>query len=256
VPIYLEYLGYSVEVPHGETVVGRDVSCALRFNDASVSRRHVRFMRIGDDVFAHDLGSTNGTLVNGKILIGRPRLKNGDEIELGGYVLRLHLVDPDVGEEETRRMTTLGELGNVRSPRQAAPTVPPEQANFLTMRHTMRRPVVSPERRRDTRRPIEIPVVYSSAELEVEVTTRDLSLSGVFVRCDVLDPVGTKCELEILIDGGPPIRVRGIVRRVVEFEQQGKEPVGLGIEFLELGSVERQWIESAIERLAQVRATT
>jgi hypothetical protein len=79
-------------------------------------------------------------------------------------------------------------------------------------------------------------------------------LSGVFVRCDVLDPVGTKCELEILIDGGPPIYVHGVVRRVVEFEQQGKEPVGLGIEFLELGGIQRQWIESAIERLAEVGA--
>jgi pSer/pThr/pTyr-binding forkhead associated (FHA) protein len=251
VSIYLEYLGYSVDVPDGETVVGRDVSCGLRFNDASVSRRHMQFVRLGNDVFVEDIGSTNGTLINGKILIGRPKLKDGDEVELGGYVLRLRIVDPGAEDHVTRKMTTLGELGNVRPSREAAPTLP--AASFLTMRHTLRRPVVSPERRREPRRLVEIPVVYSSAELEIEVTTRDLSLSGVFVRSDVLDPVGTKCDLEILIDGGPPIYVQGIVRRVVEFEQQGKEPVGLGIEFLQLGSTQRQWIESAIERLASGR---
>jgi pSer/pThr/pTyr-binding forkhead associated (FHA) protein len=256
VPIYLEYMGYSVEVPHGETVVGRDVTCGLRFNDSSVSRRHMRFVRIGDEVFAQDLGSTNGTLVNDKILIGRRKLHDNDEFELGGYVLRLRVISPGEEDQATRKMTTLGELGNVRRPqREAAPTLPPSSSSFLTLRHTLRQPAISSrERRRETRRSIEIPLVYSSAELEIEVTTRDLSLSGVFVRSDVLEPVGTKCELEILIDGGPPIHVRGVVRRVVEFEQQGREPVGLGIEFLELGSIERQWIESAIERLAKVSA--
>ena len=252
-PIYLEYLGYSVEVPHGETVVGRDVTCGLRFNDASVSRRHMRFVRVVDDVFAEDLGSTNGTLINGKILMGRVRLQDEDALELGGYTLQMRVIEPGEEASETRKMTTLRELGNVRrsSSRSASPTIQATSATFRAIRNTMR---TGAERRRDVRRSIEIPLVYSSAELEIEVTTRDLSLSGVFVRSDVLDPVGTSCELEILIDGGPPIHVRGIVRRVVEVEHVGKEPVGLGIEFIELGAVEKQWIESAIERLSETAA--
>jgi pSer/pThr/pTyr-binding forkhead associated (FHA) protein len=255
VPIYLEYLGYSVEVPHGETVVGRDVSCALRFNGDSVSRRHMKLVRAGDEVLAEDLGSTNGTRLNGKILMARTSLKEGDAIELGGYLLELRVVDPAKDQRASRKMTTLGELGNMRRPgRQSSPTTPPALANVRSLRPTLR--TAASERRRDVRRQIEIPIVYSSAELEIEVMTRDLSLSGVFVRSDVLDPVGTACELEILIDGGPPIHVRGMVRRVVEYEQKGKEPVGLGIEFLELGAVERQWIESAIEQLAESMEAT
>jgi hypothetical protein len=247
VPIYLDYLGYSVEVPRGETVVGRDITCALRFNDSSVSRRHMQFIRVEDEVFAQDLGSTNGTLLNGKIMVGRVRLGDGDSLELGGYLLEYHVVDANSDETTTRKMTTLGELGNVRrAARAAAPTEVGNAINFRTLRTTTR----PTERRRDVRRSIEIPIVYSSAELEIEVTTRDLSLSGVFVRSDVLDPVGTDCDLEILIDGGPPIRVRGVVRRVVEVEHMGKEPVGLGIEFTEVGVIEKQWIESAIQRLA------
>jgi len=250
VPIYLEYLGYSVEVPHGETVVGREVTCGLRFNDASVSRRHMRFLRVTDEVFAEDLGSTNGTMISGKILVGRVRLRDEDTLELGGYILTLRIVDPGEEAQETRKMTTLRELGNVRrSARAASPTIQAAAMSFRGPRSNTLR--TGAERRRDVRRSIEIPLVYSSAELEIEVTTRDLSLSGVFVRSDVLDPVGTSCELEILIDGGPPIHVHGIVRRVVEFEHVGKEPVGLGIEFIELGAVEKQWIESAIERLTE-----
>ena len=254
-PIYLEYLGYSVEVPHGETVVGRDVSCALRFNGESVSRRHMKIVRTGNDVFAEDLGSTNGTRINTKILMVRTALKDGDTIELGGYHLEVKFVDAAKDQRAARKMTTLGELGNLRRPgRQSSPTTPPAISNVRALRPTLR--TASSERRREVRRPIEIPIVYSSAELEIEAMTRDLSLSGVFVRSDVLDPVGTACELEILIDGGPPIHVRGMVRRVVEYEQKGNEPVGLGIEFVEMGAVERQWIERAIEQLeAHLEAT-
>ena len=49
--VYIEYLGDSIELPIGETVIGRDVGCAMRFNDSAVSRRHLRFVRRQDDVF-------------------------------------------------------------------------------------------------------------------------------------------------------------------------------------------------------------
>ena len=242
-PIYLEYMGYSVEVPHGETIVGRHVSCALRFDDSAVSRKHVRFVRTGNDVFAEDLGSTNGTMLNGKLLLERTRLADGDAIEVGGYCLELRVVDPEVDEVSTRRLATLNELGRI----QKSPTVPPVPAPGSID------PPTEPlhERRRSDRRLIEIPIVYTSAELELEVTTRDLSTSGVFVCSQVLEPVGTRCELAIHVEGREPLQVRGIVRRVVESEQEGAEGVGLGIEFVELGTRERVWLEGAIARLAE-----
>ena len=43
--VYLEYLGDAVELPIGETVIGRDIGCSLRFNDPSVSRRHLKIVR-------------------------------------------------------------------------------------------------------------------------------------------------------------------------------------------------------------------
>jgi len=241
-------MGYSVEVPHGETVVGRDVSCALRFNDSSVSRKHMRLVRSGDKVIAEDLGSTNGTTLNGRMMHGKTRLADGDALELGGYCLALRVVDDAADELATRKVTSLRELGAIKKPpRPSSVTTQPTRIPASLTRAVTAPPAEQTDRRRADRMSIEIPIVYTSADLEIEVMTRDLSLTGVFLCSDVLEPVGTPCELVILIDGAPPIRARGVVRRVVETEE-GEEPVGLGIEFLALGGAEQQWLEQTIAK--------
>jgi hypothetical protein len=70
----------------------------------------------------------------------------------------------------------------------------------------------------------------------------------VFVCSEVLDDVGTECELMILIDGGPPVHVRGIVRRVVEVESSSDEPAGMGVEFTQVGAAEGAWLDTATTR--------
>ena len=70
-----------------EVVIGRDPRCELPIGSADVSRRHAR---IAPDAEGHrivDLGSTNGTWVNGRPVTSR-RLAPGDRIELGSCVLR------------------------------------------------------------------------------------------------------------------------------------------------------------------------
>lgn len=242
-PIYLEYMGYSVEVPHGETVIGRHATCALRFNDSSVSRKHARLLRAGNDVFVEDLGSTNGTTLNGKLVLDRTRLADGDVIDLGGYSLELRIIEPAADEISTRRLATLVELGNIKK---RVPTVPP----YLDP-ETRELDRVRANRRTFARCTIEIPIVYTSRDLELEVTTRDLSMSGVFVSSQVLEPVGTSCELTIRVTGLAPLHVRGVVRRVVESEQEGLEPVGLGIEFVELGPAEASGLANMLAHLSE-----
>ena len=107
-------------------------------------------------------------------------------------------------------------------------------------------------RRRHERRPVELSIVYVSSELEIEATSRDLSQSGVFVCSEVLDPIGTECELTILLDGGPPLHIKGVVRRVVERQEHpDAEPCGLGIEFSNVGATERAWLEATVERMVE-----
>lgn len=68
------------------TVIGRGSNADLRLDDTGVSRQHAEVRREGDDVVLVDLGSTNGTSVNGRH-VERVRLTPGDRIELGRCVL-------------------------------------------------------------------------------------------------------------------------------------------------------------------------
>jgi hypothetical protein len=74
-------------------VVGRGNDADLRVNDPGVSRRHVEF-RVTEDangprVSVHDLGSTNGVLVNGR-RVDDATLTDGAEIRIGNSVLVFH----------------------------------------------------------------------------------------------------------------------------------------------------------------------
>ncbi|MHB1135742.1 MAG: FhaA domain-containing protein [Coriobacteriia bacterium] len=75
-------LGHDVVLSGDEVLVGRLAECQIHIADANVSRRHAAFMRLDDGWAIADLGSTNGTRVNGRT-IERARLRDGDVIEIG-----------------------------------------------------------------------------------------------------------------------------------------------------------------------------
>ncbi len=66
-----------------ETLLGRDRRCHLRLPDPTISATHAAIVRTADGVLVRDLGSANGTLVNGhKVQADRP-LADGDRLFLG-----------------------------------------------------------------------------------------------------------------------------------------------------------------------------
>jgi pSer/pThr/pTyr-binding forkhead associated (FHA) protein len=71
---------YAVE--GAESFVGRGTDATIRLRDDSISRRHVRILVDGEDVRIEDLGSANGTLLNGERMKAAP-LRDGDKIQLG-----------------------------------------------------------------------------------------------------------------------------------------------------------------------------
>jgi hypothetical protein len=74
----------------GERVlVGRLAGCAICLGDANVSREHAAFVPVGDGWAIEDLGSTNGTLLNGEP-VARALLHDGDVIEIGLSRLTFH----------------------------------------------------------------------------------------------------------------------------------------------------------------------
>ncbi|GAB3353304.1 FhaA domain-containing protein [Modestobacter lapidis] len=70
----------------GSNVLGRGTDADIRLPDTGVSRKHVDVQLDGGTVAVEDLGSTNGTLVNGR-RVGRQELADGDVIRIGHSVL-------------------------------------------------------------------------------------------------------------------------------------------------------------------------
>lgn len=68
------------------TLVGQSPVCALRLSDPEVSRRHASLMVTDTHLELRDLGSTNGTTVNG-VLVREACLRGGEAIRIGGTVL-------------------------------------------------------------------------------------------------------------------------------------------------------------------------
>ncbi len=74
--------GRRIAIGSDPVLIGRLEECAISLNDPNVSRRQAEIRRAGNDVIVIDLGSTNGTRVNGAI-VSRQRLNHGDEIMVG-----------------------------------------------------------------------------------------------------------------------------------------------------------------------------
>jgi DNA-binding CsgD family transcriptional regulator len=71
-------------------VVGRGRDADLQLDDESVSRRHAKLVVMSDGLPAiEDLGSQNGTFINGKAIVGSARLHIGDRITLGSCDLEV-----------------------------------------------------------------------------------------------------------------------------------------------------------------------
>jgi hypothetical protein len=71
----------------GPVLLGRSRRCDFVVRDPSVSRRHALLIRGDEGWTLYDLGSTNGTRINGW-RVDRATLRAGDELELGGARFR------------------------------------------------------------------------------------------------------------------------------------------------------------------------
>lgn len=79
--------GSRIAVGEDPLLIGRAPECDLELADSTVSRRHAEIVRDGDAWFVRDLGSSNGTKVNGSGVTDQ-MLHDGDEIRLGAATFR------------------------------------------------------------------------------------------------------------------------------------------------------------------------
>ncbi len=113
--------------------LGRDITNDIVINDPEVSRHHCRLTRTPTGFTLEDLGSTNGTFVNGQRLTAARPLMNGDMIGLGETVTLVHegsMVQPPAGPAQAQTM-----IGATAQPAQydpyARPAAQPQQPAYV-----------------------------------------------------------------------------------------------------------------------------
>src|SRR3954463_7961457 len=97
--------GKCLKFARGDFYFGRGAECQIRPNSDWVSRQHCLLRVRPDRVTIRDLGSTNGTLVNGELIHEERRLKHGDQIEIGPLVFEVLIEGATLPAERTELTT-------------------------------------------------------------------------------------------------------------------------------------------------------
>jgi hypothetical protein len=284
-----------IEMPLGESFVGRGLACQLRFNDAAVSRRHLRVICSHEGAFVENLSRTNGTLINRVRLTKTVRLEHGDSLTIGhrtlgvqiddrrrdtesgpvtitgpveigpGLLIAEDLLDKSYGDETRPGTGPASLLAGIAAPQERnCPKCRAKVARRELHCHSCgyRWPfggVGSPTQeikladlpgrieRRERRHVIRVPVIYSSEYLTLDCMARDLSRGGMFVASELLDPVGTWCELTALPDGRAAVSFEAEVCHVSTEIVAGRPP-GFGVRFESMSDDAKDWLELVTSR--------
>ncbi|HEX3197494.1 MAG TPA: FHA domain-containing protein [Propionibacteriaceae bacterium] len=81
--------GLSAELAGGVIMIGRGADCQLILDDDYVSTRHARVVSSPNGIYVEDLGSTNGTYVNGQRITAPTTITLADTVRIGKTMLRL-----------------------------------------------------------------------------------------------------------------------------------------------------------------------
>jgi hypothetical protein len=124
-------VGKSFSLEKNEIFIGRDLSNDIVIYDGEVSRRHTRLFLQGSNYVIEDLGSTNGTSVNGQRLMGPYILRPGEVVTLGEHVNMVFeavQTDPDatIASAAAREPAPVQPMHQpIPQPYQSAPMPPP-----------------------------------------------------------------------------------------------------------------------------------
>lgn len=86
--------GKEIVIPTPVFLIGRGEDCHLRPKSDAISRRHCELSIEKNAVWVKDLGSRNGTLVNGEKIADRVELQSGDVVRIGKLEFQLKVVKP------------------------------------------------------------------------------------------------------------------------------------------------------------------
>ena len=110
--------GRSIAIKRSKLLIGRAEECDVRPLSEEVSRRHCAVIVGPADVWIEDLGSRNGTYVNGQRIEAKTKLADGDMIKVGSLELRVSCKSAAAapgGEEDVSRWLMAGDEGAATS---------------------------------------------------------------------------------------------------------------------------------------------
>lgn len=112
-------IGKLLQLKEGSTTIGRATDADIEINDARISRHHVRLNVDGEKVTVEDLGSTNGTFVNGA-KISKKELSDGDKIQISSQLIfKFALQDntENIFHKELYKMAVVDPVTNIYNKR-------------------------------------------------------------------------------------------------------------------------------------------
>jgi DNA-binding winged helix-turn-helix (wHTH) protein len=101
--MYLATADQRYSLTEGEAVIGRARDATIRVDAGGVSRHHARIVVSGGEANIEDLGSKNGTFVDGHPVAGSCVLKDRSEIRIGPVVLTFRVASPTSATETMTR---------------------------------------------------------------------------------------------------------------------------------------------------------
>lgn len=100
--------GKEIAIPGDSFVIGRSSGCHLRPRSDLISRRHTEVAIEDGEVVVRDLGSRNGTYVNGERIEGDCKVKVGDQLRVGRLEFEI-LIDHSVGGRKRPKVESVKE---------------------------------------------------------------------------------------------------------------------------------------------------
>ncbi len=117
-------IGLTIQLDQEKTVIGRGSMADVVLRDEISSRLHAQVTRFAAEggcveYYLNDLGSTNGTFLNGARVTGEQLLQDGDKIKIGKHLMKFAMLDEFEAEfqERLHEMTQRDELTGLRSRR-------------------------------------------------------------------------------------------------------------------------------------------
>jgi diguanylate cyclase (GGDEF)-like protein len=117
-------IGLALQLDKDRVTIGRGSLCDIVLRDEVASRHHAEIYQLAVEAgcveyYVNDLGSTNGTYLNGQFVNSGQLLQDGDKIKVGNHLLKFALLDEFEAEfqERLHQMTQTDELTGLRSRR-------------------------------------------------------------------------------------------------------------------------------------------